>query len=48
MPVTKSPTEPGAERGWITLSEARSLFSEFDDDYVFGEMDRQAGRARSG
>ena len=28
------------ERGWITLSEARALFSSMDDDqYAFGEMD---------
>ena len=33
------------ELGWITLSETRSLFSEFDDDTAFGEMDPAAGRA---
>ena len=27
------------ERGWITLSEARALFSWMDDRYAFGEMD---------
>ena len=32
------------ELGWITLSETRSLFSEFDDDTAFGEMD-PAGRS---
>jgi hypothetical protein len=32
------------ERGWITLSEARDLFSTMDDQYAFGEMDEQ-GRA---
>ena len=33
------------ERGWITLSEARALFSSMDDDqYAFGEMD-EIGRA---
>jgi hypothetical protein len=32
------------ERGWITLSEARSLFSPMDDQYAFGEMDER-GRA---
>jgi hypothetical protein len=32
------------ELGWITLSETRSLFSEFDDDTAFGEMDPAAGR----
>ena len=25
--------------GWITLSEARALFSPMDDRYAFGEMD---------
>jgi hypothetical protein len=25
--------------GWITLSEARHLFSRMDDQYAFGEMD---------
>jgi hypothetical protein len=29
------------ERGWITLSEARALFSWMDDQYTFGEMDKQ-------
>jgi hypothetical protein len=29
------------ERGWITLSEARALFSPMDDQYAFGEMDEQ-------
>ena len=32
------------ERGWITLSEARALFSPRDEQYAFGEMDEQ-GRA---
>ncbi len=32
------------ERGWITLSEARALFSPMDGQYAFGEMD-QIGRA---
>ena len=32
------------ERGWITLSEARALFSPRDEQYAFGEMDDQ-GRA---
>src|SRR5260221_2752606 len=27
------------ERGWITLSEARALFSPMADQYAFGEMD---------
>src|SRR5260370_29985075 len=30
---------PVGERGWITLSEARALFSPMDDQYAFGEMD---------
>ena len=30
---------PDGERGWITLSEARYLFSRMDDQYAFGEMD---------
>ena len=30
---------PHGERGWITLSEARYLFSRMDDQYAFGEMD---------
>ena len=30
---------PDGERGWITLSEARYLFSHMDDQYAFGEMD---------
>src|SRR5262249_14092653 len=30
---------PVGERGWITLSEARALFSPMDDRYAFGEMD---------
>src|SRR6266699_2686249 len=32
------------ERGWITLSEARALFSRMDDQYAFGEM-AETGRA---
>src|SRR5262245_38249063 len=30
---------PIGERGWITLSEARALFSPMDDQYAFGEVD---------
>jgi hypothetical protein len=30
---------PGGERGWITLAQARTLFSRMDDQYAFGEMD---------
>jgi hypothetical protein len=29
------------ERGWITLPEARALFSLMDEDYAFGEMDEK-------
>jgi hypothetical protein len=29
------------ERGWITFSEARRLFSQMDDEYAFGEMDEK-------
>ena len=29
------------ERGWITLSEARALFSPMDDQYTFRETDEQ-------
>jgi hypothetical protein len=29
------------EPGWITLQEARHLFSSMDDQYSFGEMDHQ-------
>jgi hypothetical protein len=32
---------PAGERGWITIPEARALFSPMDDQYAFGEMDRQ-------
>ena len=32
---------PVGVRGWIMLSEARSLFSSMDDQYAFGEMDEQ-------
>jgi len=34
---------PRDERGWITLAEARSLFSTKDAEYAFGEED-EAGR----
>ena len=29
------------QRGWITIEEARRLFSQMDDQYAFGEMDDQ-------
>jgi hypothetical protein len=32
---------PVGERGWITLSEARALFSWMDDQYTFRETDEQ-------
>jgi hypothetical protein len=32
---------PAGERGWITIGEARSLFSSMDDQYAFGEMDQE-------
>ena len=32
---------PDREKGWITLAEARRLFSHMDDQYAFGEMDEQ-------
>src|ERR1700730_12558385 len=36
---------PVGERGWIPLSQARSLFSRMDDNYAFGEMDEE-GKAK--
>ena len=38
---------PDGERGWITLSEARHLFSHMDDQYAFGEMD-DVGKSKLG
>src|SRR5260370_33059807 len=32
---------PVGERGWITLSKARALFSWMDDQYTFRETDDQ-------
>jgi hypothetical protein len=32
---------PVGERGWITLSEARALFSQMHAQYAFGEMDEE-------
>ena len=32
---------PDRETGWITLAEARRLFSHMDEQYAFGEMDEQ-------
>jgi hypothetical protein len=30
---------PTGHEGWITMQEARQLFSPMDDQYAFGEMD---------
>jgi len=38
---------PAGERGWITLKEARLLFSTKDDQYAFGELDEQGRMALS-
>jgi hypothetical protein len=38
---------PDGERGWITLAEARYLFSHMDDQYAFGEMD-DVGKSKLG
>jgi hypothetical protein len=35
---------PDEEPGWITMSEAKTLFSSEEDAYAFGEMD-EAGKA---
>jgi hypothetical protein len=32
---------PAGERGWITMPEARSLFSAMSDQQAFGELDDQ-------
>jgi hypothetical protein len=34
---------PYDEPGWITMKEAKVLFSQKDDEYAFGEMD-EAGK----
>jgi hypothetical protein len=36
---------PAGERGWLTLSEARTLFSTEGAEYAFGELD-QVGREK--
>jgi hypothetical protein len=36
---------PPQERAWITMEEARQLFSAADDQYAFGELDEQ-GKTR--
>ena len=35
---------PFEEPGWITMKEARTLFSSNDDEYAFGEMVEVAKR----
>ena len=32
---------PAGVQGWISFSEARTLFSSMDDQYAFGEMDEE-------
>src|SRR5262245_1990524 len=36
---------PPQKRAWVTMQEARQLFSAADDQYAFGEMD-EPGKAR--
>ena len=38
-------TLPAGERGWITMREARVLFSTFDDQYAFGDGDERGKAA---
>ena len=38
---------PAGERGWLTLSEARTLFSTEGAEYAFGEMDQTAEETSS-
>jgi hypothetical protein len=35
---------PAGDKGWITFSEARSLFSTMDPEYAFGEIDKDGSR----
>jgi hypothetical protein len=35
---------PVGERGWITFSEARALFSTAETAYAFGQSDHEGGR----
>jgi hypothetical protein len=37
-------TLPVGDRGWITMQEARALFSVLGDQYAFGDTD-EAGKA---
>jgi hypothetical protein len=36
---------PAGDRGWITMREAKALFSTHDDQYAFGDTD-EGGKAR--
>jgi hypothetical protein len=38
-------TLPAGERGWITMREARALFSPADDQYAFGDGDERGKAA---
>jgi hypothetical protein len=38
-------TLPTGERGWITMREARALFSPLDDQYAFGDDDERGKAA---
>jgi hypothetical protein len=38
-------TLPLGDRGWITMREARALFSALDDQYAFGDTD-EPGKAK--
>lgn len=35
---------PAGERGWVTFTEARNLFSNKDAQYAFGETDDEGRR----
>ena len=39
-------TLPAGDRGWITMQEARALFSLLGDQYAFGDTDA-ASRSKS-
>jgi hypothetical protein len=36
---------PDGDRGWITMREAKVLFSTLDDQYAFGDTD-EGGKAK--
>jgi hypothetical protein len=38
-------TLPAGERGWITMPEAKALFSPFDDQFAFGDGDERGKAA---